>query len=347
MKNTQPLTKLESERVLQVLRNYHFTLGKINLQKNLIANNNNVFIVDAKGKKYVLRESQPQKSFQHLKLETAVLRYLKKRKFRFTPYTIVNKKGQDITIYKGRFYTLQNFMPGETCASWNNLTRFNEKKLANFFITSAKFTRAIAGFRTKLKIKNKPVYQYVKNGRKPFSSMLRKMPASKVKTFLNSNKHFVYEFVRENKKELDRVKYNGLPKQIVHFDLHPGNVNFSGDKVSGIFDFDWVRFDSRISDLAGTIGQSCYRYRGINGGIYNKKRIKIGLAAYRKAYGKSEFDLECENRLMKVALKGYMFFQLLWTMEWYLHNLKDPKAMEFMGHSLKVLKLNDYDWLFS
>ena len=339
------LTLQEKTRVLKVLEGYGFDLQKIKLSKNTVANNNNIFILQSSNKQFVLRESEPKKSMHHLKLEIAVLNYLRNKGFKYTPYIIQNKQGKDATIYNKRFYILQNFMPGKTQASWNNLTRFSDKKLTNFFTASAKFTKAVAGFKTKMK-DNKPLYYYAKNGAKLFNGLLNRMPNSDVKKLLNSNRKFILQFIEVNKAELDNAYYNELPKQTVHFDLHPGNVNFSGDKVSGIFDFDWVRFDSRVTALAGTIGQSCYRYKGINTGKYNKRRINLGLRAYRKAYGKSEFGLQQENHLIKIALKAYMFYMLLWTMDWYLKNQSSPKALEWMKFPIKTLELNDYNYLF-
>ncbi|MDR3642455.1 MAG: phosphotransferase [Candidatus Doudnabacteria bacterium] len=340
------LTSQEKIRVLKVLEGYGFGLQKIRLSKNTVANNNNIFIVQGLKKQFVLRESEPKKSIHHLKLEIAVLNYLRNKRFKLTPYAIQNNLGKDITIYNKRFYILQNFMPGKTQASWNNLTRFSDKKLANFFIASAKFTKTVAGFKTKIK-HNRPIYYYAKNGAKLFNGLLNRMPNSDVRKLLSANRKFILKFIEENKKELDKAGYDKLPKQVVHFDLHPGNVNFSGDKVSGIFDFDWVRFDSRITDLAGTIGQSCYRYKGINTGKYNKRRVNLGLRAYRKAFGKSELDLPRENHLLKIALKAYMFYMLLWTMDWYLKNQSSPKALEWMKFPIKTLELNDYNYLFS
>ena len=89
--------------------------------------------------------------------------------------------------------------------------------------------------------------------------------------------------------------YQQLAKQIVHYDIHPGNVNFSENNVTGLFDFDWVRFDNRYADLAATIAQSCWEYGGQKTGIFNKTRIQLGLQHYRNTFGKSQHTLEKEH----------------------------------------------------
>lgn len=134
-----------------------------------------------------------------------------------------------------------------------------------------------------------------------------------------------------------------MVKLQVHFDLHPGNVNYIDDRLSGIFDFDWVRFDNRLADLACTLGQSCYYYHGKNRALYDKNKIALGLKTYRKVYGKSEYNSYKENQIIKAALRGYMFFQLLWIIEWHVKNHKNKKSYEYIQFSLDVLKLNNFE----
>jgi homoserine kinase type II len=44
--------------------------------------------------------------------------------------------------------------------------------------------------------------------------------------------------------------YWALPQVIVHGDVHPANLHFQGDAVSGLFDYDWVCPAPRACDLA-------------------------------------------------------------------------------------------------
>lgn len=43
--------------------------------------------------------------------------------------------------------------------------------------------------------------------------------------------------------------------QIIHGDFHPGNLKFSGEKISGIFDFDNLQHAPKILDLAICLSQ--------------------------------------------------------------------------------------------
>ncbi len=44
--------------------------------------------------------------------------------------------------------------------------------------------------------------------------------------------------------------YCALPTAVIHGDWHPANIKFSGDTVTGIFDFDWFDRQPRMVDVA-------------------------------------------------------------------------------------------------
>mgnify|MGYP000955708840 CR=1 FL=1 len=55
--------------------------------------------------------------------------------------------------------------------------------------------------------------------------------------------------------------YDGLPRQLIHRDAHPGNVIFVGDEVVGMLDFTMARTEARIFDLcycATAVLSSCF-----------------------------------------------------------------------------------------
>lgn len=346
MKSYRNLSRQERDSLREVLVNFGFDLSKVSLRKNLVGYVNKTYLITTKGKKFILRESFVEKKFDHLEFEIEVLQYLHKKKFPLTLYVIPNKSGKYITIAQNKYYLLFNFMPGSIRVSWNNLDRFTDKKLVSYFEASARFTKALIQFRPKTKFTNRPLFFYLKNPEKLFKAQLKKLPKTKVTKMIMSRQDKLYKFAHQTAEELKKLKYDEYPKQAVHFDFHPGNVNFSGDKVTGIFDFDWIRMDNRIADFAGTIGQSCYNFKGPKRAIYDKRKVKLGIKAYRQAFGKSKLDEKTEALLLKSVIKGYMFFQLLWVMNWYQYNSSDPHAYEYVDFFSKILLLNDYDKLF-
>lgn len=341
-RDLQPKEKAD---VLSVLLLYGINYRKLKIKKDNIGFVNKTYFISTGNKKLVLRKSNPTTSFKHLKLEVDLLNYLQKKNFKLTAQILPNLKDKLITNYHNSYFTLQKFLPGKIRASWNNLKNFNKNRLASLLQTTAKFSLAV---------KNFPVHPgaepalsfYVENSNRLFKKSFNNIPPSVGKRLLKNKFNALLEVIQIITDDFKKVQYNKLSKQIVHFDLHPGNVHYQKNKVVAMFDFDWVRYDSRISDIAAAIGQSCYYFSDKNTGKYRKDYIQYGLRSYRKIYKDSTLPLAQENELIKVGLKGFMFFQLLWAMDLYADN---PSKNNFiiLNHFINVLLVNDYNWLFS
>jgi len=73
----------------------------------------------------------------------------------------------------------------------------------------------------------------------------------------------------------------GMLEVIVHGDYHPGNQKYTGDGVTGIFDFDWCKQDLRLFDVAITITYFCTSWKEHEDGVLFLDEIKVLLEAYR------------------------------------------------------------------
>jgi Ser/Thr protein kinase RdoA (MazF antagonist) len=341
------ITKNQEKSLIKVLKHYFNDTSKIHIFLNTIANNNRIFLIKTSKNKFILRESNKTKSLDHLQLEVDILQHLNRKGFKLTPHIIPNIKGSFITHHNNKYYLLENFLPGIVKKSVNNLTNFNNQKLISLFTSLARFSKTIESFKSPPQKNNHPIAYYVKNCKALIETSLKQVRNKKIQDLLLENTNYIYAFTNETEKQLKQSQYPKLKKQIVHFDLHPGNVNYLGDKITGIFDFDWVRCDNRLVDLACSLGQSCYSYRGKNRALYDKRKIQAGISAYNRAYGKNEFSLKQEKQIIKVLLRSYMIFQLLWIIEWHIENPKDEKGFENINFSIDVLKLNDFESLIS
>ncbi len=338
------LEKSEDPHLLEVLKQYAL-IDILNISKNTVGFVNKTYIVVHEHSRYVLRESNSTKTLVHLKFEVDVLNFLHQKKFSLTPQILPNIDGDFITVHNGKFYTLQNFLPGENKACWNDLTNFNDTMLESFFKAAAQFSMTVSDFPLREGFEDTTLFAHIMKGQEMFRVFFDPIPPSAGKNLLISHSEELFSFIEKTRAEMSLLGYKNLPQQIVHFDLHPGNVNFLENVVSGIFDFDWVRFDSRISDIAGTIAQACWQYGGKKSGLYNQDKIALGLRSYRNTYGDSDFSLEEENRLIMVGLQAYMFFQLLWSMDWYKDNtgVGNELVIETM---VRACLGNDYETLF-
>lgn len=95
-------------------------------------------------------------------------------------------------------------------------------------------------------------------------------------------------------------QYDKLPKQIVHRDMHYGNMLFDGDTFSGYIDFDLSKYDVRLFDL-------CYFLIGLLVGHENQPQdvalwrsfSKAFLAGYENTEELSAAEKECIPYMME------------------------------------------------
>ncbi|MDP2933676.1 MAG: hypothetical protein Q8N81_06130 [bacterium] len=74
--------------------------------------------------------------------------------------------------------------------------------------------------------------------------------------------------------------------------------------------------------------------------------VTEGVSTYRHTYGKSEYDTLTENRILKTALIGYNFFQLLVMMDWYAVHSREPDSRLYLDLFINLLTRNNYEKLF-
>lgn len=341
------VTNKDRQKILAVLSLYPSLNNKqtpVSIKRNTIAFINKVYIVEFSNKrKFVLRESHQGVDIKHLKLEVEVLNYLQRKKFKLSPIVIKNKFGHEIVNKFGHYYIVQTFMPGQTVANWDNLDNLKTEQLKNFFKASAKFSLAVKNFKSNLNVKSVGLADYVASADKWFLSKLASKKSNQGLDLLKKQAIGISGFIKETKTQFNKIKYQKIPKQLVHFDLHPGNVNYVGNKVSGIFDFDWVRFDSSLSDLAGAIAQSCYYFGGKKSGIYRPNLIRIGLKTYLSVYGDKGFSKVKEQKFLPVALRGCIVFQLMFMYDWYLQNINSKRHFIGLKHFVNLIVKNNFD----
>ena len=330
----------------RVLKLYSFNLNKLKIFKNLAGFVNTTFLIVSGKNKFILRRARKETSLAHLKLEVAILNYLKIKKFSYTSYVIKTKRAQFLPKYRGHYYSLQNYVAGETKASWDDLAKVNLAMLKDLFRVSAEFTKAARHFKYTISKNNLTLYDKVIKARNDFIKLLKDFPPSTGKVWVMANAKEINQFIENNIKEFKKVDWTHFPKQLVHLDLHPGNVHYKGNRVVGLFDFDWIQFDCRITDIGATICQACYFYGGPKAGIYRKDRIQAGLKIYRQTFGRSEFSLKEENELIKIALKGNVIFQLVFIIQEYLSNLNSKRHLVAVDQFIKIVKRNNFDELF-
>jgi len=71
------------------------------------------------------------------------------------------------------------------------------------------------------------------------------------------------------------------PQFVIHCDFHPGNLKFEGERVVGLFDFDWSKIDLRCFDVALAIWYFFTSWKGAEDGILRLDESRVFLDKYQ------------------------------------------------------------------
>ncbi len=115
-----------------------------------------------------------------------------------------------------------------------------------------------------------------------------------------------------NLRELARLGYGELPSTVIHGDFTAANLLFSGATLTGVLDFDEVRRDAAIVDVAECVMQDCTtpsaRY------ALDPRAAAAFVEEYCRARPLSEAELAMLPALIRAAMLRWIAFRLAqWT----------------------------------
>ena len=218
-------------------------IGKILSIEKIIHNeiNSKNFFINSSSGKYVLHKFHDGSTTQKMEKICKILDFCANHDVK-VPVPIKNNKNH--FVEKNHNFYLTKFIPGlEISKSRKNFTDLG-KQLATLHITlNKKF------FNYDYRIGER----FYKNLSNSEFSLLSKKLSKKNNTdsfdkLILKNLNFFESLTFEN--DIDKLfKKIKVEKQLIHFDLHPGNILFKENKVSGILDFNAMRKGFIIQDV--------------------------------------------------------------------------------------------------
>jgi Ser/Thr protein kinase RdoA (MazF antagonist) len=283
-------------------------------------NSKNYLIITGKTK-YVLHEVLDGSSSKKIETMCKILKYCNKNNVCIQ----LPIKNKDSVYVSNKQIFLTNFYEG---------TQYTGTK--NQILSIAKHL----GILHNILSKNKINYNYRLN--QNFYHILNSTDFKKISIIKNKKKnlnHFESIFT----KEIDSLKsiisvydkntkisnFSQNPKQLIHHDLHPGNVIFKNNKVNAIIDFGSMRKGSILEDIAF----SSYRFATYEKPFNKiKENISIFLSEYLKHNPVNLISDELTFFLMKKILE-----RISLIIKVYYYSNSDIWTFDFINH-MNILK---------
>lgn len=348
----RPALDPETREIEAVLAGYSVDRSQLKVSRNSLAHTNRIYLVEpGDSTKLIIRAVDPhtygavESKGEHLRFELEALNFLEAAQFSLTPRVIKRTTGEEISQVGACSYVAFSFLPGVAVGNFNDLSALNPTRRGSLFRAVGRLSQFFRRFQPKTPSRDKTVVELAQEALIKLRERITLLP-QQGRDLVEPRRQFLEAFGTEALGDLETVGYSGLPKQAVHFDLHAGQFLFDGDAVSAILDFDWLRLDSYTSDIASVLAMCCYVYGGPDDGLYVKEQVRQGLSLLRETIGQSRYSKSEEEYLVKLAWKGYLFFQLGFTCEMYASQPNDDNLID-LCHFLNLIVRNDFEGLLA
>jgi Ser/Thr protein kinase RdoA (MazF antagonist) len=202
------------------------------------------FRIESGGKTFDLRKSNRPSAPGNLDYEAEILIHLKSRGFDLAPEIVPSTQGDSNVWIDDTGWTLFRWMgDGPTGAATGSIAkaRAAARVLVDIHALGEGFSpTAMRG--------NWPIFTLPNVDP---DSWLRR--AESLAEHLDGEGEDLREMARESAQELRSINFNELPEFTCHADYRVRNLQFSGDEVTGVFDFDTSVRSTRLLDLAGAV----------------------------------------------------------------------------------------------
>ena len=241
----------------------------------------------------------------------------------------------------GTFYTIFEYLPGEDRFSWVDPILSAEqiadsaRVLAQFHLDAINFRPRGARVEPKI-LELLPVIAETWSG----------CPARSKRTVFDARILEMLDIARANIettiRRLNEPGARALPEMVIHCDYHPGNLKFSGDRVTGVFDFDWSKFDLRLFDVGLALWYFCAAWSGAEDGALRLDAARMFLNEYQwlMAHRPGGAPITAEEALyLPTMINAGNLYVMHWTvMDFFAKDVDPVEYLIFLDHSLHFIE---------
>jgi len=329
----------ERIEIIDILRSFSIK-NIVTIRKNTKASVNYIYLVDTDTNKFILRKGNPKTTIKQLNFEAAVLTHLKKKNCSFSPKIIPTKDGELIVTKDGSYFSLFSFLEGSNHMKWNTRD-FHIDEYASQFQFMAELHTLLLDLKQKEE-QHFDVLAFLKSFPEELMQY-RKIAQEKQCAFskiLLINFDMIKKACEESYNALQTYSYQNIPTQVIHGDVHFGNLLFKDNKVHGIVDFDWCSISTTFWDFAYCFSQNG-TFCGENDGKLDFALFTLALQSY---FGDKQISNE-ELSILQQLVKAGDLRAIKWEINSYYDIDQEEEYVGFLQHTLRTVIFNDYDRL--
>ncbi len=297
---------------------------------------------------YFLRKYKPGISEDEIQFEHSIIERLEEEKTCPVAHLFHTKEGrtyfhrftgnQNTT---GAFYAIFGYLLGEDRFTWVS-PYCSDAELSNAAVILAQFHQAMN--------------QFVPCGKRIEPDMMELLPV--ISEYANARPHYskhtvfdeylietlpqVLESLLQIRMIMKEPQARNLLRLIIHCDFHPGNLKYEGDRVVGLFDFDWSKKDARCFDVGLALWYFCTCWQGGNDGTLRFDQVGTFLRSYQKCLS-DQRGLDplspVEGKYLPFMIDAGSLYIYYWTiLDYYQKDVDPQEYLMYLKHCVNFTR---------
>lgn len=240
----------------------------------------------------------------------------------------------------GAYYAIFDFLPGEDRYTWVS-PHCTPAEVRNAAILLAQFHQVVSRFSPQGKRGEGGILDLLPVIARNLNVCLRKNRNMVFDAYLSDHQDLIRTSITDTLEALSHPRFSQMIQIVVHCDFHPGNLKFRGDRICGLFDFDWSKVDFRCFDVALALWYFFVTWEETQDGVMRLEEVESFLASYQDTHrgNRSIGPLsKVELRALPVMIQAANLYVLNWTILDYSQKEVDPaEYLVYLRHEVQFI----------
>ena len=269
-----------------------YDLGEVVGVEQILGGTENLsFAVTARSaageRRYFLRKYKFGTVEREIRYEHALVRFIRGKGFDLPAAVFETREGDTLVTREelrdgervGRFFALYEMLGGENAYTWTE-NRCTDAEYEDGARVLARFHAAAYDFDPgDLCREQPPIMEFLATLPETFRGLAARATGTKYDAYFIERLPGILEAVGRGLALAPELE--GLPRCPVFCDYHPGNLKWSGERVVGLFDFDWAKLDYRVFDVAVGLVYFCSSWEGEDDREMRLDKVALFVRAYQ------------------------------------------------------------------
>lgn len=245
---------------------------------------------------------------------------------------------------KDVFYAIFDLLPGEDRYTWVG-PRCTDSELKSSASTLAQFHQAVAGFTPSGRMVEPRIIDLLPMIGEFWSTCPARSKGYAFDALVLEAQGLVMSSINSVRARLSEPEASRMPQMVIHCDFHPGNLMFEGERVSGLFDFNWSKMDWRALDVALALWYFCASWEASEDGRLRLDKAALFLNAYQRSMSEGTAASELDNRELAYLpdlIQAANLYVLHWgVFDYYSKDVNPEEYLAYLLHSVRFTRWFD------